>query len=150
MICNFYDQQYFEDKTIWIAELSNGVTVYQDDGKNSEIEYSAWIRLKEYLLKNNLNIVKMYIRFRSNIMYLLEDNADGYFFSIGIIGMMSSSENINFYILGSVKNNKVHIKKIKIPELIVFDEEERELDKCSEHQLILNKKDLNGKTEIRQ
>lgn len=150
MICNFYDQEYFEDKAIWIAELSNGIIVYQDDGKNSEIEYSAWIRLKEHLLKNNLCIVKMYIRFRSNIMYLLEDNADGYFFSIGIIGMMSSSENINFYILGSVKNNKVHVKKIKIPELIVFDEEERELDKCSEHQLILNKKDLNGKTEIKQ
>lgn len=150
MICNLYDKNYFEDKSIWVVELSNGEIVYQDDGKNSDIEYSAWIRLKTYILENNLTIKKMYIRFRSNIIYPLEDNAEGYFFSIGIIGMMSSSDNINFYIVGSLKKDKVYIKKIKVPELIVFDEEERDANKCSDNQLILNKKENNGKTTIRE
>lgn len=148
MICKTFDKEYFEEKTYWIAELSNGETVYQDDGKNENYEHSAWIRLKKYIEDNNLSINKFYVRFRSNIIYPLQENCDGYFFSIGIIGMMSSEENVNFYILGYVLNNKVMIKKIKIPELIVFDEEEREISNCSEQQLILNKKEIYGERKI--
>lgn len=148
MICKTFDKEYFEEKTYWIVELSNGETVYQDDGKNENCEHSAWIRLKKYIEDNNLSINKFYVRFRSNIIYPLQENCDGYFFSIGIIGMMSSEENVNFYILGYVLNNKVMIKKIKIPELIVFDEEEREISNCSEQQLILNKKEIYGERKI--
>lgn len=148
MICKNYDKEYFEDKTCWVVELSNGESIYQNDGFDESIEFSAWIRLKEYLCKNNLKIDKMYVRFRSNIFYPLEDYCDGYFFSMGIIGMMSSTENVNFYILGSIKNSIVNIKKIKVPELIVFDQEERDISNCTEQQIILNTKENYGKGKI--
>ena len=148
MICKKYDKEYFEDKTCWAVELSNGETVYQNDGFDQDIEFSAWIRLKDYLHENNLKIEKMYVRFRSNIFYPLEDYCEGYFFSMGIIGMMSSTENINFYILGSIKKNVVNIKKIKVPELIIFDEEERNISDCTEQQVILNMKENYGKGKI--
>jgi hypothetical protein len=90
----------------------------------------------------------MYVRFRSNIFYPLEDYCEGYFFSMGIIGMMSSTENINFYILGSIKKDVVKIKKIKVPELIIFDEEERNISDCTEQQVILNMKENYGKGKI--
>ena len=148
MITKTYDNEFFEDKPIWIIELSNNETVYQDDGRHESEEYSAWIRIKKYIYDNDLQIKKMYLRFRSNIIYPLEENTDGYFFSNGIIGMMSSSINVNFYILGNIKQDKVYIKKIKVPELIVFDEEERSLLDCTEQQIILNKKEIYGKGKI--
>lgn len=138
MICTTYDREYFEDKTCWIAELSNGVLVYQDDGRETEKEYSSWIRLKEYLKENNLNIIRLFLKFRSNVLDVIPSNKEGYFFSMGIIGMMSSNQNVNFYLIGSIENNKVKIKKIKIPELVVFDEEIRDISDCKEQQLIIN------------
>ncbi len=150
MICKEYNTEYFEDKPIWIAELSNGESIYQDDNAEKYEDVSAWIRLKKYLKINNLKIKKLYLRFRSNILHTIEENSEGYFFSMGIIGMMNSSTNVNYYIIGNIKNNKVSIKKIKVPELIVFDEEERELSSCTEEQLILNEKEANGTKKIRE
>ena len=148
MICKNYNKEYFEDRTCWAAELSNGETVFQDDGIDEKIEFSAWIRLKKYIYENKLKIEKIYIRFRSNILYVFDEDCDGYFFSMGIIGMMSSAENLNFYILGILKDNIVKIKKIKIPELLIFDEEERDISNCTEQQIILNTKENNGKRKI--
>ena len=61
---------------------------------------------------------------------------------------MSSTENINFYILGSINKDVVNIKKIKVPELIIFDEEERNISDCTEQQVILNMKENYGKGKI--
>ena len=83
MICTTYDREYFEDKTCWIAELSNGVLVYQDDGRETEKEYSSWIRLKEYLKENNLNIIRLFLKFRSNVLDVIPSNKEGYFFFNG-------------------------------------------------------------------
>ena len=144
MIKKDYDINHLEENTCWIVELSNGETIYQYDLDN----VSSWIELKKYIYEENLEIKKMYLRFRSNILYPLEENAEGYFFSVGIIGIMTLKNNINFYLLGTVKNNNVRIQKIKIPELIVFEEEDRSLDLCKPAQLIMNGKTDNGKRKI--
>ena len=39
---------FLEDKTIWVAVLSNGLTVYQDDERSGK-EPIAWKRLKRKL-----------------------------------------------------------------------------------------------------
>jgi hypothetical protein len=144
MIYKEYNAEYYEDKPIWIVELSNGESIYQYDTEGK----SSWLELKEYVYKNNLLIKKMYARFRSNIIYPLEENAEGYFFSIGIIGIMSCKNNMSYYLLGSLKNNNVKVHKIKIPEMITFEEEDRNISQCKAEQLIINKKDKNGKREI--
>ena len=138
MICTYYDKEYFENKTCWVVELSDGTIIYQDDGKDLNLEYSAWIRLKQYLQENNLKINHIFVKFRSNVLDIIPKNKEGYFFSIGIIGMMSSTQNVNFYLIGYIEDNKVNIKKIRVPELIVFDEEVRDISDCKEQQLIIN------------
>ena len=41
-----YVNQYGDKNPMWIAELSNGETIYQDDGRPNAVPESAWARLK--------------------------------------------------------------------------------------------------------
>ena len=137
MICEKEDS-FLEDKTIWIAVLNNGQTVYQDDDRENLEERSAWIRLKSYLNKNNLKINSLYLKFRSNILTILPVNSSGYFFSKGIMASTSYEKNVFYYSIGYIDDQKVFIKKIKIPELLLFEQEVREVYNCKEDQLIFN------------
>ena len=58
---------FLEDKTIWVAVLSNGLTIYQDDERSGK-EPVAWKRLKEYCQSESLNIVGMHLKFRSHVI----------------------------------------------------------------------------------
>jgi hypothetical protein len=136
MICEKEDN-FLEDKTIWVAVLSNGQTVYQDDNRIDYEEKSAWLRLKRYISENQLKIKTFYIKFRSNTVLSTPSDASGYFFSKGIMGSVATS-NVFYYLVGHIENGKVYIKKFKIPELLCFDQEVRELYNCKEDQLIFN------------
>ena len=136
-ICNYEDDFIFE-KPMWIALLSNGEKVYQDDGRLNLADYSAWIRLSSYLKETKLKITSLYFRFRSNIVYLLPENADGYYFSNGVIGQLSSDFSINLFVCGEIKGNIARIRNIKIPELIVISEEDRVIENFSISPIIMN------------
>lgn len=136
MICEKQDD-FLEDKTIWVAVLSNDKIIYQDDDRVGYEEKSAWIRLKKYILENKLSIKSFYLKFRSNIVSSTPNNASGYFFSKGIMGSIAT-KNVFYYVVGHIESNKVYIKKFKIPELLCFDEEVREVYDCKEDQLIFN------------
>ena len=136
MICELEDN-FLEDKPIWVAILNNGQIVYQDDEREGLSEKSAWIRLKKYIKENNLKISSFYLKFRSNTLLTTSNNSSGYFFSKGIMGSIIS-DNVKYYSIGHVENGNVYIKKIKIPELICFDQEVRELYNCKEDQIIFN------------
>lgn len=136
-ICNYEDDFIFE-KPMWIALLSNGEKVYQDDGRPNLADYSAWIRLSSYLKKTKLKITSLYFRFRSNIVYLLPENAEGYYFSNGVIGQLSSDFSINLFVCGEIKGNIARIRNIKTPELIVISEEDRVIENFSIDPIIMN------------
>lgn len=144
-----YDSSYYEFIPHWAAELSDGTTVYQDDINFTDESKSSWIQLKNYVLKNKLNIKNMYVRLRSNIYYPNEPDAEGYFFSKGIVGILTA-ETIDYYIMGYIKDNKAYLQKIKLPEILPFDYEVRDIKECRDEQIILNSKEFNGETEIRQ
>jgi hypothetical protein len=137
MICNKEDE-FLEDKTIWVAVLSNDEIVYQDDNRETEEEKSAWLRLKKYISNNKLKIKSFYLKFRSNTSLLIPNDASGYFFSKGIMASVSNSKTVFYYSIGYIENASVHIKKVKIPELIIFDQETRKIYDCNEEQLIFN------------
>lgn len=137
MICETEDS-FLEDKPIWVAVLSNGQKVYQDDDRKGLEERSAWLRLKSYLSKNNLKINSFYLKFRSNILVILPANSSGYFFSKGIMASTGYGKNIYYFSIGHIENQKVFIKKIQIPELLLFEQETRDLYQCKEEQLIFN------------
>ena len=61
-------------KNRWVASLSNGETIYDDNKKNAP---SAWERLKLYLDKNNLNVTMLRLQINNEIINLPR-NAEGY------------------------------------------------------------------------
>lgn len=136
-ICNKEDDFIFE-KPMWIALLSNGEKIYQDDGRPDLQIYSAWIRLSSYLKDTKLKIVDLYFRFRSNVVHILPENAEGYYFSNGVIGQLSSDFSINLFVCGEINNGVARIRNIKIPELIVMSEEERIIGNYSIDPIIMN------------
>jgi len=52
-----------KDSTIWIAKLSDGRLVYEDDDRPGYDERSAWKRLKVFCEVNKLYVQQMFIRF---------------------------------------------------------------------------------------
>ena len=54
-----YISAYADSNPIWIVKLSNGETVYQDDGRPDVEPESAWLRLKQYCEDNNLHKTNM-------------------------------------------------------------------------------------------
>jgi hypothetical protein len=137
MICTQEDDFIFE-KPRWIAVLSDGTKVYQDDDRpNLEIN-SAWIRLKKHITTTGLKITKLYFQFRSNFFEPFPENAQGYYFSNGVIGQLSSDYSINLFVSGEIIGNLARIKSIKVPELIVINEENRILENLSIDPVIMN------------
>ena len=56
---NSYVNVYADSNPIWIAELSNGEMIYQDDGKPDFYPERARRRRKEYCEQNDLSIKSM-------------------------------------------------------------------------------------------
>ena len=112
-----YFGQYSDSNAYWLVTLSNKETIYQDDGRPGlEIE-SAWIRLKQYCLENELYIVDMRVNFRSN-SHLVGEFAEGFYFCKGVSGTLYSANSNNLYITGTLKGSVVEVTKWKVPELL--------------------------------
>lgn len=116
-----------KDETIWIATLSDGRKVYQDDDRPEHQEKRAWVRLQAFCSKNNLFVTQMSIKFRSHN----EDNpvsSEGYFFRKGVLGQFGSTKSVNYYLTGPIIDGKIHVTKWRIPELIIEEQEVRPID----------------------
>jgi hypothetical protein len=134
-----------KDKTFWIAKLSDGRTVYQDDDRPDYEERNAWLRLKKFCEENNLFVTQVKIQFRDHIEVLPESN-EGYFFRYGAFGCLKSKKSYSRFIVGPVKNNQVEVQVWRIPEIILENEysETRNIEDCKDG-LIKNKTtDNNG------
>jgi len=149
MICTNIDnwlRNYMEQTVIWIVQLDDGTTVYQDDDRpGMEDEPPAWLRLKEHVKENDLKIIALKLRFRDNVKHV-ENNADGYYFARGVRGN-AGGYNKYFYSIGVAKKNnvgeyKLFVDKWMTPELIKFNDgetEERGLSEIKGDALIVNK-----------
>lgn len=115
------------DETIWFALLSDGRTVYQDDGRPELAEFSAWKRLKKFCEENHLFVKKVYIKFRSHTESMPE-SSDGYFFRYGAMGSPADDKLYKYYICGPIINSQIHVTKWRIPEIIVESTEVRDLE----------------------
>jgi hypothetical protein len=140
MICTKQDE-FLEEKVIWIAYLSDGTIVYQDDDRPKEAEPNAWLRLKYHLLHNSspITLSRLFLRFRSHIVEL-PPNANGYYFSKGGIG--STGKMASMYICGAIYKDVDEIDCIwfKIPELEPAMRTIRYLSKSPEEFVIINEK----------
>jgi hypothetical protein len=117
MVCTQIDD-FIKEKSVWVAVLSNGETIYADDNRDGLEPKSAWKRLKEYVSANNLQVVRFGIKFRSHQEWL-PDNCPGYFFANGIGATLFTNKNINYQILGYVEDGKIICRHFIIPSLLV-------------------------------
>ena len=114
---DIYLGQYCDKNCIWIVELSNGQTVFQDDSRPDVYPESAWIRLKQYCKNENVYIDSMRLQFRSNEIDI-GSGADGYYFCKGVSAFMTTNITNHLYIAGILDNDVVRVSRWKVPELI--------------------------------
>lgn len=120
-----YLSEYYENNTRWIVTLSDGRKVYQDDDRPGIEPASSWIRLGEYLKKNpELKIVGMSVGFRDNFIHLAND-CDGYFFVKSVLGSTNFSDNIHFFIVGTLTNGQLWTTMYAVPQMVSMTTEAR-------------------------
>lgn len=123
---NEYIASRYEGHARWLVELNDGTLCYQDDGRPDIPEKSGWIRLHEYCLSTGKYIIGMYIQFRRETI-ALPANKDGYYFYNSALSWLNDNRTFYSYVVGYLENGKIYTKKYKIPELIVEDEDVREV-----------------------
>ena len=128
MLCNVEDdfsRDYYENNPRWVVVLSNGESVFQDDGRPGVEPRSAWERLHNYCKDNNLHIQSMSIMFRSN-RQALPSNMDGYYFSKGSRGAFGFPKTMQLFFVGILNNGKLEVSCWKVPEMVKEKTEERD------------------------
>lgn len=131
MICTAYDEfcRELEDdrgQALWVARLSDGLTVYQDDGRPGT-EGPAWHRLRRYCQLEYVGVVELWLKFRDHVEKdFLPTNAPSYYFSRAIMADMAGRTS-HFYNLGAGKEGGVVVTRWHVPELIHVGTEVREV-----------------------
>tara|TARA_R100000005_G_C4991349_1_gene198706 strand:- start:36 stop:518 length:483 start_codon:yes stop_codon:yes gene_type:complete len=120
-----YVNIYADRNPIWIATLSNGEVIYQDDGRPEAEPSSAWVRLKIYCEENNLHITNIKVRNKSHIEDVGSDY-DGYFFCKGAGALMFGDYTVHTFNIGVLEGEKLRVRTWRLPELIAERFEERD------------------------
>lgn len=125
----FTDDEFVRDRLRWVVDLSNGQTVYEDDGRSDVLPVSAWIRLKTYCQEKGLKITTMRLQFRSNVVHL-PSNKPGYFFVRQAFGVWGEEESYDAYVVGYMDEGgpTVSVTRYKVPELTEIGRETRPVD----------------------
>jgi hypothetical protein len=134
-LCTKQDS-FLEDKAIWIVKLSNGLTVYQDDGRPG-LKHSAWVRLVEYLKarleieKEPTSIDRLLFTFRSHVEPIGPAKAKGYYFSKGALRDSAWPHTKQCLVGGWLReDNRVVCEWWDTPELIKGREIDKTIEEC--------------------
>ena len=135
-LCCEYDD-FLDTRAMWIAELSNGFKVFQDDDRKGVAIPSAWIRLGHYLQDfRSVKIQRMLMRFGTHTVLAGEDQPY-WFFSRSLLQSTSQTFGLHFNILGWPEDgHELMCTWYKLPELVVMQREPRPLKKCRPEQII--------------
>tara|TARA_R110000751_G_scaffold289780_1_gene396064 strand:- start:651 stop:1067 length:417 start_codon:yes stop_codon:yes gene_type:complete len=118
-ICTNKEDKFLKEKTIWIASLSDGTVVYQDDYRKGADPGSSWLRLKVHVEDNGLHIEKISIRFRSHTEEVPE--GEYYHFAKSIACMVGETQE-DYFVLGIFNEGRMVRKWYSVPSIIVTKE----------------------------
>lgn len=121
---------------MWMVELSNGVTVYQDDDDGN-----SWAQLKQYVEDNGLYLKNMHIRFRDHIEQIGSDS-EAYYFVNSILASTFGYQQ-SFFVTGVVAGDVIHCKEWIIPELMVYSGGDRNINDSYNRELVISGKGTN-------
>lgn len=113
------DDYIRENQPIWIADLNDGTSVFQDDFRPGCKEHSAWIRLQKYLTDGKLSIVRLKLKFWSNVIFT-QENKKGYYFSKGCSAFMNDNKSYESYNVGFLTDDKqcIIVQEYVLPALL--------------------------------
>lgn len=133
------DLQISKRTAVWFAKLSDGRTVFQDEGRPGANPQQAWLRLRTFVLDTKLAIVGIGLKFRSNeALRPVPENADGYYFGRGIMTTFGVKP-VHYYYLGSLVGGRLMVGRWVVPDLTLEAVTERATDLAlANHNLILN------------
>ena len=115
-LCTKEKDKFLREKTIWVAKLSDGTIVYQDDGRPGLDQPSAWLRMKGYVEKNDLHIEELSIKFRSHVEKIR--SGEYYHFSKAIACMVGESYE-DYFIFSTLRSGKLTRVWYMIPHIII-------------------------------
>lgn len=126
------------DQTIWIADLSNGLTAYRDDGRPEHV-YSAWSRLKQYCEEHDVYVKSLVLKFRSHVEKIPQSEV--YFMRNSLLGGFSKKgvRNDHSLLVGTLQEEVLVVQKWKVPELILTSTNERPIDENALRSMIWKK-----------
>ena len=135
------DLQISHKSAVWFAMLSDGRTVYQDDGRPGVDPHQAWLRLAAFVKETGLAIVDMGLKFRSNqVLQPVQPNADGYYFGRGALSGFGI-KTFHYYYLGSCVGDRLLVGRWVVPDLQLQEVTLRDVDVAvANNNLILNPK----------
>ena len=115
---------YDSGRALWKAELSDGsVFIEQIDG--------TWHMLIDKIKQERLCITNLRIQFRNEICAPLPANSKGYFLRYASLGILNMSSQMRFLIIGYLKeDDTIQCFKVKIPELMIIEEDIRTVEKA--------------------
>lgn len=128
-------------EALWVAQLDDGLTVYQDDGEGDPP--SAWLRLGAYLRLGGKRIARLHLKFRARWLHdVVPGGARGYFFSRSA-SVVAGSPTVSSYLMGAVHGLSengmaadVSVSRWYVPELERGESEERLVDITDERLLL--------------
>lgn len=121
----------------WKVALSDGQIAY------SQYDKSSWLQLKEWLKINpSIYIVGLWFGFRDHLEEI-HTGQDDYFFTNCMLAEYGGGEQ-KFYIGGFFKDNRVHCKKYRIPEIYLVEQSVRDLNDRSVRIGLIKNEDNNS------
>ena len=117
----------------WIrGVLSNGEEINFDDTKK-------WRGLKDYCENNKIFFKELYLQFKSHQEKIDIAGAEGMYIGRAIRGSISSGSNTHYYVVASVRGEKMYKKWWVTPELIVEKETEDDVTDEAKPAIIYDK-----------
>ena len=134
MICT--KEQYYSSKP---ADKTFVKIIFDNNYHGIVLNTMDWRKCKEYVEENKVKIKEVSIRIRSNFENINIDNCEGVFFKTGSVAQLGACFNsFNTFLLGVKDKNIIKIKKYRIPEIIMYSEEEREINEDDSELIISN------------
>ena len=118
------DREFYENNPRWEVKLSNGVKVYSD---NQYINgFSDWERVQNYCNSNDVKIVGFCFGFRDHLVHL-QDDCKYYYFRRRLKASFAGTEK-SYFVVGAGNHNIIEISKYSMPEVILEEKEERNIN----------------------
>lgn len=129
---SFAQDEFISEKVCWVATLTDGTSVYQDDNRPDEAEPCAWLRLAAYVKEKQkegeaFGVEKLEIKFWDHVELAAPAGAAAYYWINGVEAFAGAARPYYKYVVGYVLGGEAEmfVNKWLVPEIIQTEHEKR-------------------------